>query len=105
MQSCDRGLWSRMGIAGLRGVVALALTVAASAPAWGCPGCKESLAAQGGDLAAGYNYSILFMMGMPFLLLGAGSLAMVLSVRRARAAGFGAAHDDPFSAARESVGA
>jgi len=50
-----------------------------------CPNCKEALAAQTGDAARlkdGYFYSILFMMGMPFLLLGTGSLMVVRAVKR-----------------------
>ena len=50
-----------------------------------CPNCKEAMAAQTGDAARlkdGYFYSILFMMGMPFLLLGTGTLMVVRAVKR-----------------------
>jgi hypothetical protein len=67
-------------------VLALILMIASVAAA--CPTCKEGLAQtdpQGDSVAAGYYYSILFMMAMPFAILGTfGSLAY-LSVRRARA--------------------
>ena len=41
--------------------------------ALGCPTCKESLAhgdADSANLMRGYFWSILFMMSMPFLILG-----------------------------------
>jgi hypothetical protein len=67
-------------------VLALILMIASVAAA--CPNCKEGLAQndpQGTSVAAGYYYSILFMMAMPFTILGTfGSLAY-LSIRRARA--------------------
>jgi uncharacterized paraquat-inducible protein A len=63
-------------------LIFLLATVAAA-----CPNCKEGLAQndpQGQSVAAGYYYSILFMMAMPFAILGTfGSLAY-LSIRRAR---------------------
>ena len=66
-------------------VVALVLLVVSVAAA--CPNCKEGLAQNdphGESIAAGYYYSILFMMAMPFTILGTfGSLAY-LSIRRAR---------------------
>ncbi len=66
-------------------VLALVLLIASVAAA--CPNCKEGLAQNdphGQSLAAGYYYSILFMMAMPFAILGTfGSLAY-LSIRRAR---------------------
>ena len=65
-------------------VGALIATFASIASA--CPNCKESLAdPQQHSMATGYYYSILFMMSMPFAILGTfGSLAY-LSIRRARA--------------------
>src|SRR5215213_453158 len=66
-------------------VVALVLLIATVAAA--CPTCKEGLAQndpQGRALAAGISYSILFMMSMPYIVLGTfGGLAYV-SIRRAR---------------------
>jgi heme/copper-type cytochrome/quinol oxidase subunit 2 len=66
-------------------VLALLLLVASVAAA--CPTCKDGLAQndpQGQSLAAGYYYSILFMMAMPFAILGTfGSLAY-FSIRRAQ---------------------
>ena len=54
-----------------------------------CPTCKEGLAQNdphGQALAAGYYYSILFMMTTPYVVLATfGSLAYY-SIRRARSA-------------------
>lgn len=66
--------------------LALALVCLIASVAGACPTCKEGLAQtdpHGEAIAAGYYYSILFMMAMPFAILGTfGSLAY-LSIRRA----------------------
>lgn len=67
--------------------VCVALAVLAAAEALGCPTCKDSLA-EGDDtasnLARGYFYSILLMLGMPFTLAGSFGLYMWRELRRAR---------------------
>jgi hypothetical protein len=67
--------------------LAIVLVLLIATVAGACPTCKEGLAQndpQGESMAAGYYYSILFMMAMPFAVLGTfGSLAY-LSIRRAR---------------------
>ena len=50
-----------------------------------CPTCGKALQSQGGNVVAGFQCSILFMMSMPFLLRGFFSLYMYIEVRRARA--------------------
>jgi hypothetical protein len=74
------GRWVLIALA-----VALVLLIVSVAAA--CPTCKDGLAQNdphGQSIAAGYYYSILFMMSMPFAILGTfGSLAY-LSIRRAR---------------------
>ena len=68
--------------------LALAVVLAIAGPAWACPGCKDALSAndhEGGNLVAGYFWSILFMMSMPFILVGTFCGSMYVSVRRARA--------------------
>jgi hypothetical protein len=66
--------------------LALVLVCLIASVAGACPNCKEGLAQtdpEGQAVAAGYYYSILFMMAMPFTILGTfGSLAY-LSIRRA----------------------
>jgi uncharacterized paraquat-inducible protein A len=66
-------------------VLALVLLIASVAAA--CPTCKEGLAQndpQGQSLAAGYYYSILFMMSMPYIVLGTFGSVAYYSIRRAR---------------------
>ena len=67
------------------GAVAIVLCLAAGA--WACPTCSEGVAdsPQGQGLAAGLYYSILFMMSMPFLVLGTLGTVAYRSVRRAQA--------------------
>lgn len=53
-----------------------------------CPTCKEGLANADPNherLVQGYFWSILFMMSMPFLILGGLSTYFYLEVRKARA--------------------
>jgi hypothetical protein len=64
-------------------LVALVLAAVASA----CPTCSEGLA--GADphhqsIAAGFYYSILFMMSMPYLILGSFGYLAYRSIQRAR---------------------
>jgi hypothetical protein len=66
-------------------VLVLALVVACAGTASACPNCKEALAEQKGDAARlkdGYYYSIIFMVSMPFLLLGTGTFFVVRAVKR-----------------------
>jgi hypothetical protein len=73
----------------LPGVLACAVALLAASVVQACPNCKEALAANsegGGDLVRGYFYSILFMMGMPFTILGAFSFSMYRAVKKAQAA-------------------
>jgi len=76
--------------------LALALVFLIASVAAACPTCKEGLAQndpQGEAMAAGYYYSILFMMAMPFAILGTfGSLAY-LSIRRAKSQQISASDD------------
>ncbi|MBX3412662.1 MAG: hypothetical protein KF708_08240 [Pirellulales bacterium] len=65
--------------------VAVLVTSMVVDEALGCPSCKQALAdSKGGNMIAGYFWSILFMMSMPFTLLGGFSGYMYLLVRRAR---------------------
>lgn len=51
-------------------VVAVTLTLALEGAAFACPGCKEATSEQGQNLARGFSYSILFMMPIPFIIVG-----------------------------------
>jgi uncharacterized iron-regulated membrane protein len=80
-----RFISSRFTIAAL----ALLLVAALGSMAAACPTCGEALGHQGAahnGVAKGFFYSILFMMGMPYLLLGTFCGCMYWKVRRARAA-------------------
>ena len=90
----------------------LAVVLVLSTAAWACPGCKDALntGENGGDLRAGFFWSILFMLSMPpLILLGLGT-AMYRSVCRGGrcpgsrpAAGSGSGRGSPCGpASRES---
>jgi len=68
---------------------AAALLIGLAAPniASACPNCSGAVAedeskADSGRLAAGYSKSILFMMAMPFALIGTGTVLIVRQARR-----------------------
>lgn len=68
-------------------VLVFALVLLVASDAFACPTCKDGLAENDPASAAqakGYFYSILFMMAMPFLILGTFGSAAYLSIRRAR---------------------
>jgi hypothetical protein len=53
-----------------------------------CPTCREGLAEsdpQGRSIAAGFYYSILFMMSVPYAILATFGAVAYFSIRRARA--------------------
>ena len=54
---------------------------------WACPTCKDGIAENdpiSQSTAAGYYYSILFMMAMPFVIIGTFGSAAYFSIRRAQ---------------------
>jgi hypothetical protein len=66
-------------------ILALVLTAGLASPAAACPNCKEAVAAQPSEVASmarGYNYSVLFMVAMPFTLLGTGAFVVARAVKR-----------------------
>lgn len=63
------------------------ILVATATDALACPMCKSALASHDrnhGDWVGGFFWSILFMLSMPFILLGTFTVKMYLLVRRAR---------------------
>ena len=71
----------------LRRILLTACIAAGSSasPALACPNCKEAIASQTGEgakLKDGYYYSILFMMAMPFALLGTGAFLVSRAIKR-----------------------
>jgi uncharacterized paraquat-inducible protein A len=72
----------------LKFAIVLVAVVVLSAEVMACPNCKNGMS--GGDplsvaRASGYFYSILFMMSMPFLIVGTFGGAAYLSIKRAKA--------------------
>ena len=69
-------------------LVALAVAALSAVPADACPSCKAALASadDGGNLVNGMFWSIMFMLSMPFLIVGGFSLAAYRAILRARAA-------------------
>lgn len=50
-----------------------------------CPNCKEAVSVGSGeaaDVASGYNWSILFMIAVPFSMMGTGALAICRAAKR-----------------------
>ena len=82
---------SRITWTALLRVVAFCVVIAAvllsAADVYACPTCKDGLAESdpvSQAQARGFFYSILFMMAMPFVLIGTLGGAAYLSIRRAR---------------------
>jgi hypothetical protein len=68
--------------------VVIACLVAADA--FGCPNCKDGIAAtdpEGANIARGYLYSILLMLAMPFTLVGSFGVYVWREMRRQKQAG------------------
>jgi hypothetical protein len=67
--------------------VALAALVVAHCPreALACPNCKEAVSASTSEMAntsSGYNWSVLFMLAVPFSLFGTGAFMIRRAARR-----------------------
>jgi hypothetical protein len=62
----------------------LVLVLGATTVASACPSCKAALNGDGsqGDLARGIYYSVLFMMSMPFAIVGSFAGFMYRAVKR-----------------------
>ncbi len=67
-------------------LLVLVVVVAVASVAEACPGCKQALAEgdSGQNVAKGYFWSILFMMAMPFTIVGTFGTCAYFQVRRAR---------------------
>jgi hypothetical protein len=54
-------------------------------PVMACPNCKEAVSASTSEMAdtsSGYNWSVLFMLAVPFSLFGTGALIIRRAARR-----------------------
>ena len=80
----------------IRGLVAAAVLLAwMASEAFGCPNCKDGIAAtdpEGLNLARGYFYSILLMLAMPFTLVGSFGAYVWREMRRQKRSGM---HSQP----------
>jgi hypothetical protein len=50
-----------------------------------CPNCKEAVSLQGSEVAnaaSGYNWSVVFMLAIPFSMMGTGALMVRRAVKR-----------------------
>jgi hypothetical protein len=50
-----------------------------------CPNCKEAVSASEGqvaNMASGYNWSVLFMLAVPFSMFGTGAFMVHRAVKR-----------------------
>ena len=87
---CLPGRRCRSVAALLIAVLSIATVLSIASVAQACPACKQALAstehARSGDPIQGVMWSILFMMSMPFLLLGGFGTYLWYIVRRARLA-------------------
>jgi hypothetical protein len=70
-------------------LVMCTVVLIASEFAYACPNCKAGMSTNdphAKSMAAGYYYSILFMLSMPFLIVTSFSGWMYFAVRKAKAA-------------------
>ena len=84
-------------------LLSLALVLLLAALAEACPNCKETLATDPAKqgLARGIYYSILFMMSMPFFILGGLCTYFYYLVCRDRAEKAKSASQQPLNAVSE----
>ena len=65
--------------------VALMIMLACGPSATACPNCKEAVSLQSGEQASqadGYNWSVMFMLIVPFSMMGTGAFAIHRAVKR-----------------------
>jgi hypothetical protein len=66
-------------------VLAIALVAASGGQARGCPNCKEAVTSSEGETssaAMGYNWSVAFMLIVPFSMVGTGMLIVRRAAKR-----------------------
>jgi hypothetical protein len=69
-------------------LLAVLLAAVVAADAFACPSCKDGIASDpnGANLAAGIEASIIFMLSMPFLILGGLGSYFYWEIRKAQKA-------------------
>jgi hypothetical protein len=63
-------------------IVCTGVVIGSASVAWACPSCQQALASGQGDLARGIYYSVLFMMAMPFAIVGTFATVAYRAVKR-----------------------
>ncbi len=66
-------------------VMSAAFWLSSSAAVVACPNCKEAVSASEGqvaNMASGYNWSVLFMLVVPFSMFGTGAFMVHRAVKR-----------------------
>jgi hypothetical protein len=67
--------------------IVMALVFIAAGDALACPNCKEAVSAEPGEvanMAQGYNWSIMLMLGVPMTLLSTGAFMVRRAVKLGR---------------------
>jgi hypothetical protein len=65
--------------------MAVGVSLASVHEAVACPNCKEAVSASEGQVASmssGYNWSVVFMLVIPFSMLGTGAFMVRRAVKR-----------------------
>ncbi len=65
--------------------VAFIISLLSAREAMACPNCKEAVSAtssEAADMADGFNWSVMFMLSVPFSLLGTGALMVRRAVKK-----------------------
>lgn len=66
-------------------MIPVAMLLSNTSAALACPNCKEAVSATDGEVASmanGYNWSVLFMLVVPFSMLGTGAFMVRQAVKR-----------------------
>jgi hypothetical protein len=70
-------------------ILSLAVSALISVPSFNralaCPNCKEAVSLQGSEVtnvASGYNWSVVFMLAIPFSMMGTGAFMVRRAVKR-----------------------
>ena len=56
-----------------------------ASPAWACPNCKEAVSLQPAEasrMSDGYNWSVMFMLVVPFSMIGTGGMLVHRAARK-----------------------
>jgi len=64
--------------------VGVVLSVKGGSEATACPNCKEAVSAtssEAANMADGFNWSVMFMLSVPFSLLGTGAFMVRRAVK------------------------